>query len=134
MKHIISRGLALASLILLGLGAGTLLTGCDKRHHDCDGPNGSVCNTAATVVDLSTTTGCGLALQLANGTYVVPTGATWTDFHATVGEKVLVGYALKKNDHDADDQNACPAGPLAKVGCISVPAPSTATATKVGGN
>lgn len=133
MKRFTTRGLAFAALTLFGLGAGSLLAGCE-RHHDCDGPSGSVCNTAATVVDLSTTTGCGLVLQLADGTYVVPTGTTWADFHATVGEKVMVGYVIKKNDHDDDDQNACSAGPLAKVGCISVNTAATATTTKPAGS
>lgn len=66
-------------------------------------PEGLRGNTAITVVDLSVTTGCGLALQLADGTYLVPTGSTWTDFHASTGQKLLVGYRTEKNDGDADD-------------------------------
>lgn len=133
MKQFLSRGAARATFLLFGFGAAAQLMGCKDHHNDCDGPNGSVCNTAATVVDLSATTGCGLVLKLANGTYVVPTGSQWADFHATAGEKVLVGYALKKNDHDADDRNACSAGLLAKVGCISVNTAATDT-TAAGGS
>lgn len=122
MKHFSSRGFIFATLTLFSLSASTLLTGCfdkEKDHEgDCNGPSGSVCNTAVTVVDLSATTGCGLALQLADGTYLIPTGSTWTDFHATAGQKLLVGYNLKKNDDD--DQNSCTAGPAAKLGCVSV--------------
>ena len=86
------------------------------------------------MVDLNTTTDCSLALQLTDDTYVVPTSATWANFHATVDEKVLVGYALKKNDHDADNQNVSPAGPLAKIGCISVNLTPTDAPTKTNGN
>ena len=86
------------------------------------------------MVDLNTTTDCSLALQLTDDTYVVPTSATWANFHATVDEKVLVGYALKKNDHDADNQNVSPAGPLAKIGCISVNLTLTDAPTKTNGN
>lgn len=134
MKRFTLRGPAFAALTLLGLGASTLLTGCfDKEDRDggCNSPKGGTCTTAATVVDLSATTGCGLALQLADGTYVVPAGRTWTDFHATVGQHLLVGYTVKKNDADADDQNACPAGALVELGCISV---STTTTTTTGAN
>ena len=54
-------------------------------------------------------------------TYVVPTGSTWTDFHATAGQKLLVGYSMEKNDDDDDDdKNACTAGLAAKLGCVSV--------------
>jgi len=124
MKRFSSRGFVFATLTLFSLSASTLLTGCfDKekdKDGDCNGPKGSVCNTAVTVVDLSATTGCGLALQLADGTYLVPTGSTWTDFHATTGQKLLVGYRTEKNDGDADDQSSCTAGPTAKVGCVSV--------------
>ena len=86
------------------------------------------------MADLNTTTGCSLALQLNDDTYVVPTGATWTNFHTTVDEKVLVACALKKNDHDADDQNVGPAGPLAKIVCISVNLTPTDAPTKTNGN
>jgi hypothetical protein len=118
MKHFSSRSVAFGALTLLGMG---LLTSCfDKGDKDGCSPKGGTCTTAATVVDLSTTTGCGLALQLADNTYVIPTGSTWTNFHATAGEKVLVGYTLKRNDGDADDVSSCTAGPLVQLGCISV--------------
>ena len=124
MKRFSSRGFVFATLTLFSLSASTLLTGCfDKekdKDGDCNGPKGSVCNTAVTVVDLSATTGCGLALQLADGTYLVPTGSTWTDFHATAGQKLLVGYRSEKNDGDDDDKSSCSAGPTAKLGCVSV--------------
>ena len=127
MKRFSSRRVAFGILALLGMGASTLLTSCfDKGDKGGCSPRGGTCTTAATVVDLSTSTGCGLALQLADNTYLIPTGSTWTNFHATAGEKVLVGYTPKKNDGDADDVNTCPAGPLVKLGCISV---STTTTT-----
>jgi hypothetical protein len=129
MKHFSSRGVAFATLTLFSLGASTLLTSCfDKEGHghgSCS-PTGGVCNTAAKVVDLSKTTGCGLVLHLADSTYVIPTGATWTNFHAKAGDKVMVGYTIKKNDGDADDVNTCSAGPLVELGCISL---STTTTT-----
>lgn len=127
MKRFSSCGVAFATLSLLG--ASTILTSCfDKGDEGEKGgcsPKGGTCNTAVTVVDLSKTTGCGLALHLADSTYVIPTGRTWTNFHATAGEKVLVGYTLKKNDGDADDVNSCPAGPLVDLGCISVSTTTT---------
>ena len=125
MKRFSSRGVALAALPLLSLAASTLLTGCfDKEDKGGCHPTGGTCSVAATVVDLSKTTGCGLALHLADSSYVVPTGTTWANFHATVGEKVLVGYSTGKHgghtDNDADDQNSCAAGPIVQLGCISV--------------
>lgn len=129
MKRFSSRGFIFATLTVFSLGASTLLTGCfDKekdKDEDCNGPKGGVCNTTVTVVDLSATTGCGLVLKLADGTYVIPTGSTWTDFHATAGQKLLVGYNVKKDDGDDDDKHSCTAGPAAKVGCVSVnPSPN----------
>ena len=128
MKHFSSRKPAFAAFALLGLTASTLLSGCweKDKEHNCGAPTGGTCSVAATVVDLSKTTGCGLTLHLADSSYVVPTGSTWTNFHATVGEKVLVGYTVKKNDGDADDVNTCPAGASVELGCISV---NTATVT-----
>ncbi len=124
MNHFFARSRAVAALALLGLGATTLLTGCfdhDKEGRDgCHHPKNSVCNTAVTVVDKSATTGCGLMLQLADGTLVVPTGRAWEAFHATAGQKLTVGYSIKKDDGDADDRNNCPAGPLAAVGCVTL--------------
>lgn len=135
MKHFSSRGPAFAAFMLLGLTASTLLSGCweKDKEHDCHAPTGGTCSIAATVVDLSKTTGCGLALHLADSTYVVPTGATWTNFHATVGEHVLVGYSTGKHgkheDNDDDDQNSCAAGPTVQLGCISANPTATTTAT-----
>lgn len=129
--------MALATLTLFSLGASTLLTGCfekDGKEGGCS-PKGGTCSTTAVVVDLSKTTGCDLVLHLADSTYVVPTGSTWTNFHAKAGDKVLVGYVVKKNDGDAeddtDDQNSCSAGPAVELGCISV---NTTTTTSTGSN
>ena len=132
MKRFSSRGVAFATLTLFSLGASTLLTGCFEKDGKEEGgcsPKGGTCSTAAVVVDLSKTTGCGLVLHLSDSTYVVPTGSTWTNFHATAGEKVLVGYTVKKNDGDADDVNSCSAGPLVELGCISVNTTTTTTST-----
>lgn len=125
MKRFTSRHVAFAALSLVGLSASTLLTGCFEKEGTggkggCGGPKGGTCNTAATVVDLSTTTGCGLALQLANNTYLVPTGANWTNYHAKAGDKVLIGYTVAQNP-----MGACAAGPLVELGCISVNATAT---------
>jgi hypothetical protein len=129
MTNIFSRRTASAMLVLLGLGASTLLTSCfDKGEKEACTPKGGACDTAATVEDLSQTTGCGLALHLADGTYVVPTGATWTNFHPKAGDKVLVGYTTKKN---CGTQKTCAAGPLVELGCISI---NTATTTTTGAN
>ena len=123
MNRFSSRGAAFATLTILGLGASTLLTGCfDKGDKQSCTPTGATCSTAAVVVDLSKTTGCGLALHLADSTYVVPTGANWTNFHAKAGDKLLVGYTtLKKHNCSTDSTKAtCSAGPLVELGCISV--------------
>ncbi|WP_375438168.1 hypothetical protein [uncultured Hymenobacter sp.] len=120
MKRFSSRRVAFTTLASFSLAASTLLTGCfekDTENGDCTSPTGGTCTIAATVVDLSATTGCGLALQLADNTYLVPTGSTWTDYHATAGNKVLVGYTPKKR---GARQTTCPAGPLVELGCISV--------------
>jgi len=122
MKSFSSRRLAFATLTLVSLGASTLLTSCfdkDKEGEGCT-PKGSTCDTAATVVDLSATTGCGLALQLADNTYVVPTGETWTNYTAKAGDKVLIGYTTKKKANAT-----CPAGPVVELGCISADTTST---------
>jgi hypothetical protein len=129
MTHFSSRIVAYATLTTLGLGASTLLTSCfDKGEKESCTPKGGTCDTAATVVDLSKTTGCGLALHLADSTYVVPTGSTWTSFHPKAGDKVLVGYTTKKN---CGSQKTCAAGPLVELGCISV---NTTTTTTTGAN
>lgn len=132
MKRFASRGVAFAALTLVGLSASTLLTGCFEKDGESDGdcasPKGSTCGTAATVVDLSATTGCGLVLQLADNTYVVPTGATWTSYSAKAGDKVLVGYSVKNKKRGAS-QTTCSAGPLVELGCISADTTATATAT-----
>lgn len=130
MKRFSSRGAAFATLTLLSLGTGTLLTGCFEKDDKSSGcsPAGGTCNTAVTVVDLSKTTGCGLALHLADSTYVVPTGAAWTNFHAKAGDKLLVGYTVKKS---ATSQQTCAAGPLVELGCISA---NTTAATTTSAN
>ena len=117
MKRFTSRSLALAAFTLVGLTGSTLLTGCFEKdgRGSCGGPKDSTCNTAATVVDLSKTTGCGLALHLADSTYLVPTGANWTNYHAKAGDKVLVGFSAIRNA-----AATCPAGPVVELGCISV--------------
>ncbi|WP_324680341.1 hypothetical protein [Hymenobacter sp. GOD-10R] len=123
MKRFSSRGIAFTMLTLFSLGASTLLTGCfEKEDSESCSPKGGTCDTAATVVDLSTTTGCGLALRLADSTYVVPTGSTWTNFNAKAGDKLLVGYTTKKH---RGTQNSCAAGPLVELGCISADTTST---------
>ncbi|MGI4863327.1 MAG: hypothetical protein ACRYFZ_05340 [Janthinobacterium lividum] len=113
MKNFITRP-AFATLALFSLSASTLLSGCWEKDKQSCTPKGSTCDTAAKVVDLSATTGCGLALHLADSTYVVPTGDTWTNFHAKAGDKVRIGYTVKKNS-----PNTCTAGPLVELGCIS---------------
>ncbi|TDN40562.1 hypothetical protein E4631_10400 [Hymenobacter sp. UV11] len=135
MKRFSSRRAAFATLALFSLGSSTLLTSCfdkDGEKGSCT-PKGSTCSTAVTVVDLSKTTGCGLALHLADSTYVVPTGATWTNFHAKAGDKLLVGYTtLKKHNCSTDSTKAsCTAGPLVELGCISA---STTATTSTGAN
>lgn len=128
MKRFSSHGVAFAALTLAGLSASPLLTSCFEKDGDSDGsctPKGGTCGTAATVVDLSAATGCGLALQLADSTYVVPTGSTWANYAAKAGDKVLVGYSAKKR---GASQNACPAGPLVELGCISADTTTTTTA------
>ncbi|WP_223649447.1 hypothetical protein [Hymenobacter psoromatis] len=134
MKRFSSRGVALAALPLLSLAASTLLTGCfDKEDKKSCTPQGGTCATAATVVDLSKTTGCGLVLHLADSSYVVPTGTTWANFHATAGEKVLVGYAGERGGHAIGKKcgvrDSCSAGPLVELGCISVNPTATTTTT-----
>jgi len=132
MKNLFARGLHALPFTVLSLSASLLLSGCwEKDKEGSCSPKGGTCNTAAVVVDLSKTTGCGLALHLADSTYVIPTGANWVNFHAKAGDKVLVGYTTEDNDGDADDQNSCSAGPLVKLGCISV---NTTTTTKTGAN
>lgn len=117
MKRFFSRSLAYATFTLLGLGASTMLTGCfEKDGEEGCSPKGGTCDTAVTVVDLSATTGCGLVLRLADSTYVVPTGSTWTNYAAKAGDKLLVGYSNKKR---GDNSGTCAAGPLVELGCIS---------------
>jgi len=135
MKRFSSRRAAFATLTLLGLGASTALTGCFEKGEKGSGctPKGSTCATAAVVVDLSKKTGCGLVLHLADSTYLVPTGATWTNFHPKAGDKVLVGFtAVKKHNCGTDSTKAgCSAGPLVELGCIST---NTTTTTTTGAN
>ncbi|RTQ53720.1 hypothetical protein EJV47_03005 [Hymenobacter gummosus] len=114
MKRFFAR--PFAALTLVGLLSASLLTSClDKDGEECT-PAGGTCDTAVTVVDLSATTGCGLALQLADSTYLVPTGSTWTNYQAKAGDKLLVGYHAKKR---GSSQNTCAAGQLVELGCIS---------------
>lgn len=126
MKRIPSTILAPKALALLGLGATALLGGCFEKEGSCT-PKGGTCNTAAVVVDLSKTTGCGLALHLADSTYVIPTGATWTNFAPVVGQKVTIGYSVKAKQTG----NTCPAGKLVELGCITL---VTTTKTTTGAN
>lgn len=135
MKRYSSRFAAVAAISLFSLGASTLLTGCWEKDHDSD-PKGSVCNTSVTVVDLSATTG-GLGLQLANGTYVVPTGSAWTDFHAMAGQKLLIGYtSAKKGSCSSSGSRNIASGTAVTLGCISVDPAATTTNTAIpgGGN
>lgn len=125
MKRFSSRRAAFATLTILGLGASTVLTGCFEKgdkSSDCS-PKGGTCDTAAVVVDLSKTTGCGLALHLADSTYVIPTGSTWANFAPVVGQKVTVGYTVKSKQTG----NTCPAGKLVELGCITLVTPTTTT-------
>ncbi len=136
MKHFSSRRAAFATLALFSLGASTLLTSCfdkEDKNSSCATPTGATCSTAVTVVDLSKTTGCGLALHLADSTYVVPTGATWANFHAKAGDKLLVGYTtVKKRNCSTDStKTSCTAGPLVELGCISA---SSTTTTSTSAN
>ncbi len=122
MKLFSSRSAAFATLTILGLGTSTLLTGCfDKGDKTSCTPTGGTCDTAAVVVDLSKTTGCGLALHLADSTYVIPTGSTWANFAPVVGQKVTVGYTVKSKQTG----NTCPAGKLVELGCITLVTPTT---------
>ena len=120
MKRILVRGAFFAQLATLALGT-TLLAGCWKKEHDDDDecPKGAVCNTAAAVVDMSGTGGCGLALRLENGTILAPAGRAWNDFHAKAGDKLLLGYYTPSKKDD-DDHCTCTAYPQAKVGCVSL--------------
>jgi len=130
MKRFSSRSAAFATLTILGLTASTALTGCfEKGDKQSCTPKGATCSTAAVVVDLSKKTGCGLVLHLADSTYLVPTGANWTNFHAKAGDKVLVGFTnVKKHNCNTDSTKAgCSAGPLVELGCISVNTTTTTT-------
>ena len=126
MKNLFARGLTTLPFALLSLSASFLLGGCFEKDKDgsCT-PKGGTCDTAAKVVDLSKTTGCGLALHLADSTYVIPTGSTWTNFIPKAGQKVTVGYTVKANQ----SANTCPAGKLVELGCITL-----VTTTTTGAN
>lgn len=109
-----------ATLTVLALSASTLLTGCFEKE-ERNTPDNSVCNTAATVV---TTAAGTLALQLANGTVLTPGGASWTAFTATAGQKLSIGYYVKKGDCGSSKTAAS----VAEIGCITA-VDSTATGT-----
>ena len=125
MNRFTVRGRVFAAIALFGLSAGTLLTSCEKHN---EGPDGSVCSIAATVVDKA---GTGLVLQLTDGSYVVPTGATWTSFQAKAGEAVTVGYSTKKGNCGSS-KNATTNGQSVELGCIT--ATSTTTTDTSGGS
>ena len=124
MKNLFAHGLKTLPFALLLLSASVSLSGCWEKDKDgsCT-PKGGTCNTAAVVVDLSKTTGCGLALHLADSTYVIPAGATWTNFAPVVGQKVTIGYTVKANQAG----NTCPAGKLVELGCITLRTTTTTT-------
>ena len=112
------RGRLFASLTVLSFGASTLLTGCFEKEEKAN-PSNSVCNTAATVVS----TANGLALQLANGTILTPSGASWASFAATAGEQVTIGYYTPKGNCGSSKS----ATPVAEIGCITAVATAPAT-------
>ncbi len=120
MKNLFVRGRSFAALTALAFGASTLLTGCFDKEDNAN-PKGSTCNTAATVVDQSGT----LVLQLADGSTVVPTGSTWTEFKATAGETVTVGYYSGKGGCSSHPSSS--ADKSVTVGCITATTPATTT-------
>lgn len=120
MKRFTSRGVAYATLTLLSLSASTLLTGCFEK--DGEKPTGGTCDTAVTVVSQNG----ALVLQKADNTFVVPTGANWTNFNAKAGDKLLVGYSTKK-----DCGTKTTTGSAVELGCISL---NTTTTTTTGPN
>ncbi|GAB3585358.1 hypothetical protein [Hymenobacter daeguensis] len=122
MNRITVRGRVFAAIALLGLSASPLLSSCQK--HESEGPDASVCAIAATVVEQA---GTGLVLQLANGSYVVPTGTTWTNFNATAGQTVTVGYSTGKGKCGSGSTAAN--GQTVELGCITAVTPTTTTTT-----
>lgn len=125
MKNLFARGLRTLPFALLALSASVSLSGCWEKDKDSScTPKGGTCDTAAVVVDLSKTTGCGLALHLADSTYVIPAGSTWTNFQGKVGQKVKIGYTVKANQ----SANTCTVGKLVELGCITL-TPTTTTTT-----
>lgn len=124
MNRFTVRGRVFAAIALLGLSAGTLLTSCEKEH---EGPDGSVCSIAATVVEKA---GTGLVLQLANGSYVVPTGANWTNFQAKAGDAVTVGYETEGKC--GSSKNSSANGQTVELGCITAVTPTTTTTSTTG--
>ena len=119
MKNLFARGRSFATLTALAFGASTLLTGCFDKEDNAN-PKGSTCNTAATVVSQNGT----LVLQLADGSTVVPTGSTWTEFKATAGETVTVGYYSGKGGCS----HSSSADKSVTVGCITATTPTTTAA------
>lgn len=125
MNNLAIRGRMFATLTVLGLSASTMLTGCFEKEESTT-PDNSVCNTAATVV--ASATGA-LALQLANGTTLTPSGTSWTSFNATAGQKLTIGYYTKK----AGCGSTKSAGSTAEIGCITAVADTTKTSTTTPG-
>lgn len=120
MKNFAVRGRSFAFLTVLGLSASTLLTGCFDKEESST-PDNSVCNTAATVV---TTTSGALALQLADGTTLTPSGTNWTSFNATAGQKLTIGYYTKKADCGSSKTTTTS---TAEIGCITAVTDATTT-------
>ena len=119
MKRFTSRSAAFAALTLVSLAGSTLLTGCFEKDNEST-PDNSVCNTAATVV---TTASGALALQLADGTTLTPSGTSWTSFAATAGQKLTIGYYTKKGDCGSNKT----AVSAAEIGCITAVTDTTTT-------
>jgi hypothetical protein len=119
MKNLAVRGRMFVTLTVLGLSASTMLTGCFEKEERAT-PDNSVCNTTATVVTSATG---ALALQLADGTTVTPSGTSWTSFNATAGQQLTIGY-YTKNAGCGSSRNA---GSTAEIGCITAVATTTTT-------
>ena len=127
MKNLANRARMFATLTVLGLSASTMLTGCFEKEESTT-PDNSVCNTAATVV---TTAAGTLALQLANGTTLTPSGTSWTSFGATAGQQVTIGYYTKKAD--CGSSKTASSTSTAEIGCITA-VTTTTTPTTTGSN
>ena len=82
------------------------------------------CTTAAMVVDLSATSGCGFGFQLPDGTMLIAEQHTnncghhndpLLNFQLSDGMKVKIGYE-KENHHTT----SCNAGAVVEITCIQV--------------